>query len=157
MRPILLMPIAVWSALAATASAQENSPDLDQSIQKDMPGSMKGHSRMQEMMPTMQEMMRSKSSARTPAAKSYIQVMDRMNKAMAIEFSGDAGADFARMMIPHHQGALDMAQIASEEAEDDELRRIAKKTMDDQRRDIEELRKWLEKHKSAARGSSAAD
>lgn len=107
------------------------------------------------MQGTMREMMRSMEGARTPAAKAYSQAMDKMHRAMAIEFSDNAGADFARTMIPHHQGALDMAQVALQHAEDDEIRRIAQKTIDDQRKDISELRSWLERHQSAATGSNS--
>ena len=35
----------------------------------------------------------------------------RMHAAMHVPFTGDADRDFARMMIPHHQGAIDMAMV----------------------------------------------
>lgn len=135
-----LASIALLAALVTTASAQMSGQGP-----QGMPGGMQG---------TMREMMRSMESARTPAAKAYAQAMDKMHKDMAIEFSDNAGADFARAMIPHHQGALDMAQVALQYAQDDEIRRIAQKTIDDQTKDIKELRSWLERHQSAATGSS---
>ena len=135
-----LASIALLAALVTTASAQMSGQGP-----QGMPGGMQG---------TMREMMRSMESARTPAAKAYAQAMDKMHKDMAIEFSDNAGADFARAMIQHHQGALDMAQVALQYAQDDEIRRIAQKTIDDQTKDIKELRSWLERHQSAATGSS---
>src|SRR6185436_17422453 len=36
--------------------------------------------------------------------------MAKMMAAMAVQPSGDVDADFVAMMIPHHQGAIDMAQ-----------------------------------------------
>ena len=136
-----LASIALVAALGTTASAQMSGQEP-----QGMPGmSIQG---------TMREMMRSMESANTPAAKAYAQAMDKMHKDMAIEFSDNAGADFARAMIPHHQGALDMAQVALQYAKDDEIRRIAQKTIDDQTKDIKELRSWLERHQSAATGSS---
>lgn len=137
-----LASIALVATLGTTASAQMSGQGP-----QGMPGSM-------SMQGTMREMMRSMESARTPAAKAYAQAMDKMHKDMAIEFSDNVGADFARAMIPHHQGALNMAQVALQYAQDDEIRRIAQKTIDDQTKDIKELRSWLERHQSAAAGAS---
>ena len=47
------------------------------------------------------------------APEGFRKMMDdaaaRMHSAMQVRYSGDADRDFARMMIPHHQGAIDMA------------------------------------------------
>jgi uncharacterized protein (DUF305 family) len=40
-----------------------------------------------------------------PADQAYRAAMERMHRAMAIDLTGDPDADFARAMIPHHQGA----------------------------------------------------
>ena len=47
-----------------------------------------------------------------PAVAAYVAASERMHQAMAIEFTGNPDVDFARAMIPHHQGAIDMARGA---------------------------------------------
>ena len=51
--------------------------------------------------------------------------MDRMDHAMMVPPSGDPDRDFAAMMIPHHQGAIDMATIELKYGRDPVLRRLA--------------------------------
>ena len=45
-----------------------------------------------------------------PATQGYRQANQTMHKNMDIAFSGNADIDFVRGMIPHHQGAIDMAK-----------------------------------------------
>jgi uncharacterized protein (DUF305 family) len=72
--------------------------------------------------------------------------MERMQQGMDAPMSGDPDVDFARMMIPHHQGAIDMARSELEHGKDEELRRMAQKIIDDQGREIAELNDWLARH-----------
>jgi hypothetical protein len=75
------------------------------------------------------------------AAKPPFQVqMDRammtMDSGMALPYSGNADRDFARMMIPHHQGAVDMAQLEMHYGNDARLRRLAQEIIVTQRQEI---------------------
>ena len=83
------------------------------------------------------------------AYSGYMNAMKTMqHQMMQMEMTGDPSGDFARMMIPHHQSAIDMADVLlAEKSIDPELKKMAEKMKADQKREIEELRKWLEAHK----------
>jgi uncharacterized protein (DUF305 family) len=60
----------------------------------------------------------------------------RMHAAMDVPFTGDADRDFARMMIPHHQGAIDMALVELRHGRDERLRRLAQGIIVEQQQEI---------------------
>ena len=60
----------------------------------------------------------------------------RMHVAMEVSFSGDVDRDFARMMIPHHQGAIDMALAELRYGKDKRLKRLAQEIIVDQQQEI---------------------
>ena len=62
--------------------------------------------------------------------------MDRMMAAMDIKPSGDIDRDFAAMMIPHHQGAIDMALAELRHGSNEQLRRIAQEIIIEQQQEI---------------------
>ncbi len=62
--------------------------------------------------------------------------MDRMMSGMEIKPSGDIDRDFTAMMIPHHQGAIDMAQSELRYGHNEQLRRIAQEIIVDQQQEI---------------------
>jgi uncharacterized protein (DUF305 family) len=79
------------------------------------------------------------------ATKAYEAANARMHKDMAITFSGDPDVDFARGMIPHHRGAVDMAKIVLEHGKDPELRKLAQDVVASQEREIAFMQEWLKK------------
>lgn len=79
----------------------------------------------------------------------------KMHEAMMSAMGADAGATWARKMIPHHQGALDMSEIVLRDTQDADIRRMAQKTIEKQTGDIAELRRWLETNVGAAAGAAA--
>lgn len=78
-----------------------------------------------------------------------------MHEAMMAATGADAGESWARKMIPHHQGALDMSQIVLRDTQDADIRRMAQKTVEMQTRDFAELRRWLETRVGVAAGAAA--
>lgn len=80
------------------------------------------------------------------AADALKQAMDRMHHAMPMDFAGNADIDFARSMVPHHQGAVEMAKVELKYGKDPELRKMAERMIADQEREIAEMKAWLAKN-----------
>jgi uncharacterized protein (DUF305 family) len=68
-----------------------------------------------------------------------VGAMTRMMVGMEIKPSGDADQDFAAMMIPHHQAAMDMAQAELRHGHNEQLRRIAQEIIVTQQQEIATL------------------
>jgi uncharacterized protein (DUF305 family) len=64
------------------------------------------------------------------------EAMSRMDAGMNVAPTGDPDRDFARMMIPHHQGAVDMALAELRFGKDERLRRLAQGIIVEQRQEI---------------------
>src|SRR5262245_17098946 len=86
--------------------------------------------------------------------------MGKMHMAMgAIEQSGDDDVNFVRLMIPHHEGAIDMAKVQLLHGKDPQMRRLAQEIITDQQLEIELMQRWLKAHvaaESKQNGKSAA-
>jgi len=79
-----------------------------------------------------------------PDWSELIASMDKMHMAMgAIERSGNSDVDFVRLMLPHHQAALDMAKTQLMYGKDPQMRRLAQEIITDQQLEIELMQRWL--------------
>src|SRR5262245_36002056 len=77
-------------------------------------------------------------------------MMDAHHKMMqgmdAVPMTGDADKDFAAMMIPHHQGAIDMAKVELQYGKDLKLRALAEAIVKAQEAEIAEMKAWQAAH-----------
>ena len=89
--------------------------------------------------------------AQTPPSdtnwSALIASMDKMHMAMgAVKRSGDSDVDFVRLMLPHHQAAIDMAKTQLLHGKDPQMRRLAQEIITDQQLEIELMQRWLKQH-----------
>jgi len=125
----ILAAIAALSVGAATASAQSNQGAMKGMDHSAMPG-MKGMKGDHNMM----------------AMNDYMAAMKKMDQAMMSAKGSTPDVTFARKMIAHHQGAIDMAQIQLRHGSDADAKRIAQQTIDENTEGKAELQAWLKAH-----------
>ena len=89
------------------------------------------------------------ATAVAPSTAEFEAGATRMHSDMAIAYSGNADIDFARGMIPHHQGAIDMARVQLRHGKDPAMRKLATGIIKAQEKEIAFLRQWLDKHDKA--------
>ena len=69
-----------------------------------------------------------------------------MHEGMNITFTGNADADFVNGMIPHHQGAVEMAKVVLAFGKDPEIRKLAETIIQAQESEIAMMRAWLKRN-----------
>jgi len=74
-----------------------------------------------------------------------------MHRDMAIAYTGNPDRDFAAAMIPHHQGAIDMARVQLRYGTDPAMRRMAEDIIRAQEAEIATLRAFLARTAPPAR------
>jgi uncharacterized protein (DUF305 family) len=75
--------------------------------------------------------------------------MDKMHTAMSsVKPSDDSDLDFVKLMLPHHQAAIDMAKTQLLYGKDPQMRRLAQEIVADQQSEIELMQLWLKQHDS---------
>jgi uncharacterized protein (DUF305 family) len=72
--------------------------------------------------------------------------MEKMHHDMDIPYTGNADRDFVAGMIPHHQGAIDMARVELRYGKDPALKRLAREIVAAQEKEIAFMRQWQARH-----------
>lgn len=86
------------------------------------------------------------SAESAPSSKAFEAANEKMHKGMMMSFTGDTDVDFVKGMIPHHQGAIDMAKIELQYGKDPEIRALAEDIIKAQESEIALMNAWLAKH-----------
>ena len=89
------------------------------------------------------------------STKAYEHAMEKMHHRMDITYTGDADLDFVTGMVPHHQGAVDMANIELRYGQDPTMRALAQRIITWQEYEIGTMNAWLYGHTSHYRASDA--
>lgn len=83
---------------------------------------------------------------RGPSSMAFHGINQKMHEGMNITFSGNADADFVNGMIPHHQGAVEMAKVVLAFGKDPEIRKLAEAIVQAQESEIAMMRAWLKRN-----------
>jgi uncharacterized protein (DUF305 family) len=81
-----------------------------------------------------------------PASMAFMEANTKMHEMMAIEYTGNADVDFIKGMIPHHQGAVEMAKVVLEHGADPEVKKLAEGIIAAQEAEIKWMTEWLAKN-----------
>jgi hypothetical protein len=79
-------------------------------------------------------------AAETPYLAENAAAMKKMMRGMAVTPTGDVDRDFVAMMVPHHQGAIDMAVAVLRHGHNEKIRRLAQEIIVDQQQEIAAMR-----------------
>jgi len=102
---------------------------------------------MKDMQGHMSQAMQGMGGQMTETQKGLQQAMMSMNGPMMQGMmAGDPDVAWICAMIPHHQGAIDMARAGLKGADNAESKRLAEKTIEEQEKSIKELVAWLDKN-----------
>lgn len=141
-KAILIATVTVGLAAGSLAMAQSmnNGSDMHAQMHAQMHGQMKGmHG------PHGQGHGSGVQGDQSASSLAFNAVNEKMHRDMAITYSGDADVDFVRGMIPHHQGAVDMAKILLAFGKDPEIRKLAEEIVKAQETEIAFMQAWLQK------------
>lgn len=145
---LALALVMAQPSLAAEAGGMHGDMPMNQMpMQGDGQGQMLHRMGQGQPMQGMQDMQGMQPSGdQSPSSLAFAAANAKMHRAMAITYTGDADADFVRGMIPHHQGAIDMARIELAFGSDPDIKALAAGIVKAQEAEIAEMEAWLRKH-----------
>jgi len=83
------------------------------------------------------------SSDKSASSVAFERVNAKMHKDMAVKLTGNADKDFLAGMIPHHQGAVDMAEVVLKYGKDPKVKKLAQDIIATQKQEIALMQAWL--------------
>lgn len=86
------------------------------------------------------------AAASSPSSQAFKAANDRMMTEMNMPMSGDTDRDFVAGMIPHHQGAIDMAQAELKYGKDPQIKKLARSIISAQKKEIALMKRWQQQH-----------
>ena len=94
------------------------------------------------------DMSGSNGSQNHSASTKEFQASDHamMSGMSGIQYTGDADQDFVAHMIPHHQGAVSMAEVELKYGKDPAMKRLARNIIKAQNEEIAHMKSWQAKH-----------
>ena len=87
-----------------------------------------------------------RAMAEDAGVAAYKQAMEKMNADMQKGMDADPTKAWAKMMIAHHQGAIEMNETVLKETKDPMIRKMAEKGIKEQKEEQKQLGEWLAKH-----------
>lgn len=81
-----------------------------------------------------------------PSSLAFQAINAKMHEGMDITFTGNADVDFVKGMIPHHQGAIDMAKTVIAFGKDPVVKKLAEEVVKAQESEIALMQEWLKKN-----------
>ena len=127
MKRSLALSLSVMALLAAPAGADNHDPHA-------MHGDVHDHTHQA-----------APAGPESEATKAFMEANARMHEGMTNALIGDPDVDFMQGMIPHHQGAIDMAEIVLKYGKDPETKKLAEEIIKAQTAEIAFMKDWLAK------------
>ncbi len=143
--------LALIATTALHATAQTPTPAAPKAAACTPEHAKMGHCKMDGAAPAMDHSKMGHGAAPaaagdTASTKAFKAANEKMHGGMSIPFTGNADVDFVKGMIPHHQGAVDMAKIVLEHGKDPALKKLARDIIKAQDKEIAFMNRWLAKN-----------